>query len=156
MLRRPGRMLSVREASNIDFHESAVFVQMRGGNVVTGTIRRNNRSMDNLINNVPGWMPRRSGPARQERVFLFIPTFMSLNANIGVLVHEKNNTSIHRYNLIIKTLNGDVFQSHLLPEPPDLSTVVTPYIYVRMSDYNIIYGGELEWFVPPNIPKWIF
>lgn len=151
---RSAGILSAKKARKIDFDESAVFLQMPGDHVVTGTIRGNSHLID--MGNIPRWMPGMPDSERQERVLLYIPPFKNLNAHIGVLLHNKNDSSVQGYNLFIKTINDELFKSHLLPEPPHLSEVTTPYVYVKMPDYHSVYGGTLTSIDRENAPRWLF
>lgn len=149
---RPRRILSSEDARMMQFDNSAVYVQMPGDHVFTGALRRN-RQRTNAVN-IPRWMMGTPAPG-EGRIFLFIPPSHTFHANMSVLVHQKNNTSVQGYTLFIKTIYSDYFKSHLLIDPPRPDDVTTPHIYVRMLDYNNVYGGKLEPIFWPNTPNWI-
>lgn len=136
--------------------DSAVFVQMPGDRVVTGTLRKSF-----FKDGVPSWMKLQTNRKQiksHDRVFLYTPAiqFKYLKASIGTILHEKNNTNVQGYKCFVKTEYA-ILKADLLQLPLDEQTPwpTTAHIYVRVPGHNLIYAGELEYLQSQNKPIWI-
>ncbi|XP_033217854.1 uncharacterized protein LOC117173409 [Belonocnema kinseyi] len=149
------------QAAQEDFIDdrSAVFVQMPGDHVVTGTLY-----YFASPEGIPNWMISGSLPGSSvvspQHVFLYMPGYRHkfAKANLKLILHQKNDTNIQGFNCFVKSKHA-VLKAHLLPQPERILLPSTPYIYVRIPVFgsvsDTVYAGELEHLAQQNTPNWL-